>query len=126
MPSAGQRPHAADAQQQLLADADAIVAAVEPRGQLAILRAVASTSESSRSSVLRPTASFQTRATIVPVRVSIETVTGRRRPMRQLQRQQPAVDVEVVFVLPAVRVEPLPEIALVVEQADADERDAQV
>ena len=36
-----ERPHAADAEQQLLADADAIVAAVEPRGQLAILGLVA-------------------------------------------------------------------------------------
>ena len=36
-----ERPHAADAEQQFLADADALVAAVEPRRQLAILRLVA-------------------------------------------------------------------------------------
>ena len=52
-----QRPHAADAEQQLLADADAVVAAVETRGQLAILGLVAFDVESSSSSVLRPTAS---------------------------------------------------------------------
>ncbi len=33
----GQRADAADAEQQLLPDADAIVAAVQPRGQLAVL-----------------------------------------------------------------------------------------
>ena len=37
----GQRLHAADAEQQLLADAHALIAAVQPRRQLAILRAVA-------------------------------------------------------------------------------------
>ena len=36
-----ERAHAADAEQQLLADADALVAAVEPRRQLAILGLVA-------------------------------------------------------------------------------------
>ena len=37
----GKRAHAADAEQQLLADADALVAAVEPRRQLAIFGLVA-------------------------------------------------------------------------------------
>ena len=36
------------------------------------------------------------------------------------------IDVDVVLVLPAVAVEPLPEIALVVVEADADERNAEV
>ena len=36
-----ERADAADAEQQLLADADALVAAVEPRGQLAVLRLIA-------------------------------------------------------------------------------------
>ena len=36
------------------------------------------------------------------------------------------VDVDVVLVLPAVAVEPLPEVALVVVEPDADERNAEV
>ena len=36
------------------------------------------------------------------------------------------VDVDVVLVLPAARVEPLPEVALVVIQPDADERNAEI
>jgi hypothetical protein len=36
------------------------------------------------------------------------------------------VERQVVFVLPAVDVEPLPEVALVVVEPDADERDAEV
>ena len=89
MPMARERPHAADAEQQLLADADALIAAVEARRQLAIFGLLPSTFESSSSSVLRPTASFQTRAAIVPVRVSIVMMTGsprRRRLHRQLTR----------------------------------------
>ena len=85
-----------------------------------------STLESSSSSVLRPTESCQTRAVIVPVRVSIVTVTGTPLLRGRLNGQQAAVDVQVVLVLPAVAVEPLPEIALVVVQADADERNAEV
>ena len=50
-----QRPRAADAEHQLLADAGPLVAAVEPRRQLAILGRLPSTSESSSSSVVRPT-----------------------------------------------------------------------
>ena len=58
-----ERPHAADAEQQLLADADALVAAVEPRGQLAIFRAgCRRRSNRGSSSVFRPTDSCQTRA----------------------------------------------------------------
>ena len=77
--------------------------------------------------MLRPTASCQTRAAIVPVRVSIDD-RDRHAVARcaGLHRQQAVIDVEVVLVLPAVAIEPLPEVALVVVQADADERDAEV
>ena len=36
------------------------------------------------------------------------------------------IDVDVVLVLPAVEIEPLPEVALIVVQADADERNAEI
>ena len=75
---------------------------------------------------MRPTASDQTRAAIVPVRVSIVTVTGSPSAGGRPDRQQAAVDVEVVLVLPAVEIEALLEVALVVVEADADERDAEI
>ena len=43
-----------------------------------------------------------------------------------LHRQLVDVGLEVLFVLPAVLVEALAEVALAVEEADADERDAEV
>ena len=86
-----------------------------------------STSESSSSSVLRPTASFQTRAAIGPVRVSMRDAHRLAvAASPRCDRQHRAVDVEVLLLLPAVAIEPLPEVALVVVEADADERDAEV
>ena len=86
-----------------------------------------STSESSSSSVFRPTATRQTRALSVPVRVSMLTRTGRPSGVcARPQRQQPVVHVDVFLVLAAVVREPLPEIALVVVETDADERNPQV
>ena len=76
--------------------------------------------------MLRPTASCQTRAEIVPVRVSTETVTGTAWASAGRIGSDAVIDVEVVLVLPAVAIEALPEVALVVVEADADERDAEV
>ena len=77
--------------------------------------------------MLRPTLTRQTRARMRPVRVSISTVSGAPLARRgRLDRQHPAVDVEVVLVLPAVDVEPLPEVALVVIQPDANQRNAEI
>ena len=62
-----------------------------------------------------------------PLRVSISTTTGLPSlPMADFHRQLVDVGVEVLFLLPAVDVEPLPEVALAVEQADADQRDAEI
>ncbi len=75
---------------------------------------------------MRPTESDQTRAAMVPVRVSIATVIGSPSRVAGLNGQQPAVDVEVVLVLSPVEVQPLLEVSLVVIEPDADERDAEV
>jgi hypothetical protein len=45
---------------------------------------------------------------------------------RRLDRQQIGVGLDVALLLPALRVERLVEVALVVQDADADQRDAQV
>ena len=58
---------------------------------------------------------------MVPVRVSIVTIIGTPLFDRRLNAEQPAVDVDIVLVLPAVAIQPLPEVALVVIEADADQ-----
>ena len=57
---AAQRPDAADAQDELLDDAGAQVAAVEPGGERAILGAFSGMSASRKSTETRPTSAFQT------------------------------------------------------------------
>ena len=117
-----QRADAADAEQQLLTDANAIVAAVQARGQLAVFRLVA-----------------------VDVRVEQEqrVAADREGPDSRgdrsgargdrhrdrlavarggLNGQQAAVHVEIVLVLAPVEIQPLLEVALVVVQAHAHER----
>ena len=127
MPSARERADAADAEQQFLPDADALVAAVEPRGQLAVLGLVAldvRVEQQQRVAADRQLPDARARSCRSASRST--TMTGAPSRVRRLHRQQPVIDVEVVLVLPAVAVEPLPEVALVVVEADADERDAEV
>ena len=122
-----ERAHAADAEQQLLADADALVAAVEPRGQLAIFGLVAFDVRVEQQQRVAADGELpDARERCVPVRVSIATVTGSPSLQRRPHRQRAVVDVDVVLVLPALAIEPLPEVALVVIEADADQRHAEV
>ena len=122
----GQRAHAADAEQQLLADPDALIAAVEPGGQLAVLGAVAvdvrvEQQERVASDGDPPDARDD------PARPRLDLHRHRHAVVRRrLDRQQPVVDVDVLLALPGVVIEPLPEVALVVVEADADERDPEV
>ena len=61
------------------------------------------------------------------MRVSIDDHDrARRRSSAGRIGSSAVIDVDVVLVLPAVAIEPLPEVALVVVQADADERNAEV
>ena len=77
--------------------------------------------------MIRPTSARQTRAWSTPALVSIATRIGLAvGPDGRLDRQQVGVVVEVRFLLPAVGVERLAEVALGIKQADADQRDAQV
>ena len=122
-----QRPHAAHAGHQFLADARAVVAAVEPGGQFAVLGAVASARRSpAGTGCTRPTRISHTLASSLPVRVSMRD--GDRLAVGaqgRLHRQVLDLRVEVLFLLPAVDVEVLLEIALVVEQPDGHQRHAQ-
>ena len=86
-----------------------------------------STLESRRSRSQRPTFIRQTFARIVPLRVSISTVTG--SPLvadGRLHRLLVDVRLEIFFLLPAVLIKPLAEISLAVKQADADQWNIEV
>ena len=123
----GERPHAADAEQQLLADADALVAAVEPRRQLAILGLVAvDVRVEQQQRVAADRELPDARGDRAGARVDRHDDRRRRSSSAGRIGSSAAVDVDVVLVLPAVEVEPLPEVALVVVEADADERDAEI
>ncbi len=121
-----QRLRAADTQQQFLADPDSLVAAVQPGGQLPILGAVAFDIRVEKQQHVPPD---------VDAPDARDDATGSRFdrdghrntvPHGGLNRQQTAVDVDVVLLLPAVGIEPLTKISLVVIETDTHERDAEI
>ena len=121
-----ERFDAADSEQQLLPDPDAFVASIQPRGELAILGPVAVDVRIEQQQRVAAHRQFpDTRRDGSRPRVDLDDERG---PLgeRRLQRQQAAIHVDVVLVLPPVAIEPLPEISLVVIQAHADERDPEI
>jgi hypothetical protein len=122
-----QGPQAADAQEQLLADSHAGVAAVKPRGELAVLGGVrldVGIEQQQRVPADRhlPDACRDRRASGLDPHGDRPVV----RPDQELEGKLPRVDVEIVFMLPARLVEPLPEVALGIEEPDAHERHPEV
>ncbi len=122
----GERAHAADAEQQFLPDADPVVAAIEPRGQLAIFGQVAFDVRIEQEQRIAADRQLPHARGDRPGpgldRDRHRHALAERRP----HRERAVIDVDVVLVLPPVAIEALPEIALVVVQADADERDAEI
>ena len=124
-----QRADAADAEQQLLAQPVLAGAAVQAVGDLAVVRrGCSSTSESSSSSGTRPTLATQIWATRSrPPGISIETRRARRRRPRAAataaarRGRGPGR-----LLLPALAGQRLLEVAVPVEQTDADHRHAEV
>ena len=121
-----ERLHAADAEHQLLADAGSHVAAVEPRRQLAVLRAVAvdvaiEQIQRHAADVHQPDLGHQPAVAGFDRNGDLLVVGADRRRHRQVFDSR----VEVFFLLEAVAIEMLLEIALVVEQADGHERHGQ-
>ena len=117
-----QRPHAADAEQDLLAQPVLDVAAVQPVGDLADLVGVlldVGVEEVQRhpADARLPHLGHERHAG----QVDLDPDAVARR-----QRHDVGVEQRVALLLPAVGVEALAEVAVAVEQADADERDAQV
>ena len=122
------RPHAADAEQHLLAQAVVLVAAVEPVGDHPLGRRV----------LLDVAVEQQQRdaADLGPPHVGVQGAALRQRHgddrgravglAQQLDRQAVRVQRGVVLELPAVGRQALGEVPGPVEQPDADQRDAEV
>ena len=122
-----QRLDPAHAKQQLLADADAIVAAVQPRCQAAILGLIAvDVGIEQQERVSADGQLPHARDERARARVDADRDRLAARVYRRLERQQRAVDVAVVLLLIARQIESLREISLVVVQPDADERNAEI
>jgi hypothetical protein len=116
-----QHANATNAEQQFLADPDALVAAVQPRGKLAILRLIAfdvriEQQQRVASDQHFPHTSRDAAGSRLNRDVHLLTAAERRA-----NRQRSVIEIDVIFVLPAVSIEPLPEVPLVVVQPDADE-----
>ncbi len=121
-----QRLHAADAQHQFLANTGAMVAAVQPAGQLAILGAVPfdvaiEQIQVHAADVHQPDLGEQLAGARVDRHGDLLAVLVAGRPHGHVFNFR----VDVLFALVAVDVEVLLEIALVVEQADRHQRNAQ-
>ncbi len=121
-----ERADSANAKEQLLANAHALVATVQACGQLPILRLVAvdvriEQEERGPADGHPPDPGGE-----CPGAGLDRHHDGHAVGERGLHRQQPVIDVEVVLVLPAVPVQPLPEVPLVVVQPDPDQRDPEI
>ena len=122
-----ERAEAADAEQQLLADAGARVAAVEARGGLEIFGGVAGDvgveqKEIAAADFDLPDFGADGGAAGGDFNhdgLAVEADGG-------LHGELVDVGLEILFALPAVFIEALEEVALAVEEADADERDVEI
>jgi len=123
----GQQTDAADAQNHLLPQPHALVPAVQLRRQLAVgqrvVRNVGVEQQQGRPTDLRApgtdthTIAVERDVHHHPLPLSVD---------RRAQRQRLALHVAVAFSLPALRIEPLAEIAEAVEDPDADQRHAEI
>ena len=126
MPTALSARTPPDAGHQFLADAGAVVAAVKPRRQLPVLGTVArhvaiQQVQVDPAHVHQPHLGQQLAGAGVDADGDRLAVGAQGR----LHRQVLDLGVEILFVLPAVDIEMLLEIALVVEQSDGHQRHAQ-
>jgi membrane protein YdbS with pleckstrin-like domain len=118
---------ATDTEEQLLANPDPRIAAIEAGGQGAIrfvvLGDVRVEQVESRPADLDPP---DPRLEDTDMGVDRDPDIGAVERLDRLDRQHVDLGIEVVFLLPAVLIKLLLEIPLRIEQADADERDAEV
>ena len=122
-----QRAHAAHAQQQLLADADALVAEVEAGRELAVLLGVAVDVGVEQQQLVAPDRDLpHLRAQRLARQRHLDDDRLARRGQRGLGGQHLRGRADVLGVLPAVAADALPEIRLAVEEADRHQRQPQV
>ena len=122
-----QRAHAADAEQEFLANPHPVVAAIEAGGELPILRTVAlDVGIEQQQRVASHRQLPHARRDGGRARVDGHDHRRARRVGRRLHGQQAPIDIDVVFLLVALVVEPLPEVRLVVVEPDAHQRDAEI
>ena len=122
-----QRAHAAHAQQQLLADADALVAEVQAGGELAVLLGVAVDVGVEQEQLVAPDRDLpDLGAQRFPRQRDLDDDRLAGRGQRRLRRQQLRGRAHVLGVLPAVAADALAEVRLAVEQADRHQRQPQV
>ena len=120
-------PDAADAQQHLLGQPVVGAAAVEPVGHLPLVAGVVlhvgvEQQQRDPADLGQPDLGVQG----PPGQRHLDAHRGAVRAVQQGQRQRVRVEQRIALLLPAGQVERLAEVAGPVEQADADDRDAQV
>ena len=122
-----ERAEAADAEQQLLADAGAGVAAVEARGGLAVFRGVAGDVGVEQEEIAAADLDLpDLGANGSAAGVDFDHDGLAVEPDGGLHGELVDVGLEVLFLLPALFVEVLQEVALAVEEADADEGNVEI
>src|SRR6266852_141230 len=118
---------ASDAKQQFLADSDARISAIQPRGQLSVFGVVAVDVGVEQEQVAAAhfhAPDFRPDGATPGLHLYCDRFAI--GPDCRLHGQLTDVSLDVFFLLPAGAVEPLAKISLAVEQADTDERDTQV
>ena len=122
-----QRAHAAHAQQQLLPDADALIAEVKPGGELAVLFRVAVHVGVQQQQLVATDGDLpHLRPQGLPRQRDLDDDRLPGRGQRRLRGKHLRRRPQVFGVLPAVPADALPEIRLAVEEADRHQRQAQV
>src|SRR5262249_41223686 len=110
-----------NAQQQFLPDPNPAVAAIETGREIPVLRRVSDNIGVEKKQIAP--SDFQPPDSR-PDRTASRFRLHHYRPAvcsdRQLHRQLIHIGLEILFLLPAVAIEPLPEVTLAIKQADAD------
>src|SRR5215831_2704603 len=122
-----QSAESSDAKQQFLPDADAAVAAVEPRHEIAIFGGVPRDIGIEKQQITTP--DFQSPDPGAYRTAPGFDLHGYRLAVRSdsdFHRQRVHIGFEVVLLLPAIPVKPLAEIALTIIQSNTDQRDVEI
>ena len=122
-----QSAESADAEQQLLADSDAPIAAVKPRSKLAIFGGIAFHVRIEQQQIAAPDSNApHLRADAACARLDLHRHGLAVRADRGFHRQLVHIGGDIFFLLPTFHIEPLAEISLSVKQTDANQWDVEI